>query len=332
VTTVRRCAVLLGTPIDDVTLDETLDIVAAMVTEGRRSGRCHQIATVNVDFVVNAADDDALRAVMVDTDLAIPDGMGVVWGARLLGTPIRERTAGADLVPALVARAAHEGWRVCLFGGAPGVAAQAAELMRRDAPTADIVVVDAPRVEADGTTDPDVVAAVRDVGADIVAVALGNPKQERWIARHGAAIGAPVAIGIGGTLDFLIGTTTRAPMWMQRAGLEWIHRAASEPRRLVGRYAHDLVVFGPALVRLAWVGRRRRPRDGRGGAVGVSPGDETVIDLAAVHRLDNRIAAEIAAVVRSTRLAGGQVSIDGASPDVLADADRLMVRRLLDRP
>ncbi len=322
---VRPCAVLLGTPIDDVTLDETLDVISAMVAEGRRSGRVHQIATVNVDFIVNAAHDDELRAILGRADLAIPDGMGVVWGARIVGTPIRERTAGADLVPALVGRAARDGWRICLFGGAPGVADRAADLLRGTHPGVDIVVVEAPQVGADGTTDPEVVARVRDVGADIVAVALGNPKQEHWIARHGAAVGAPVCIGIGGTLDFLVGTTKRAPAWMQRAGLEWIHRAASEPRRLIGRYARDLVVFGPALTCQAWVGRRRR----HGGAVLVHPGDVTVVDLAGLRRLDNRAGARIAAVGRSVHLGGGTVVVEGASPAVLADADRLTVSHLI---
>jgi N-acetylglucosaminyldiphosphoundecaprenol N-acetyl-beta-D-mannosaminyltransferase len=322
----RRCAVLLGTPIDDVTLGEALDVVAEMIVTGRRTGRVHQIATVNVDFVVNAAGDGELRAVMRDTDLAIPDGMGVVWGARIVGTPIRERTAGADLVPALAARAAEERWRLCLFGGAPGVAERAADVLRGAAPGLDVVVVAAPQIGADGRTDPEVVATVRDVRADVVGVALGNPKQERWIARNGAAVGAPVCIGIGGTLDFLTGTTTRAPGWVQRAGLEWIHRAASEPRRLVGRYAHDVVVFGPAIVRQAWRGRRRRDR----GSVVVRHGATTVVELGALQRLDNRAVAEIAAALRAARLAGRQAIVDGAGPDILADAERLDVAAMVE--
>jgi N-acetylglucosaminyldiphosphoundecaprenol N-acetyl-beta-D-mannosaminyltransferase len=322
-----RCAVLLGTPIDDVTLGEALDLVADMIARGRRTGRVHQIATVNVDFVVNAAGDEKLRAVMRDTDLAIPDGMGVVWGARIVGTPIRERTAGADLVPALAARAAAEEWRLCLFGGAPGVAERASDVLRNAAPGLDVVVVAAPQIGSDGSTDPEVVAAVRDVGADIVGVALGNPKQERWIARNGAAVGAPVCIGIGGTLDFLTGTTTRAPGWVQRAGLEWIHRAASEPRRLVGRYAHDVVVFGPRMVRQAWRGRPRRDR----GVVEVVDGATTVVELGALRHLDNRAAAEIAAALRAARLAGRQALVEGAGPGIVADSERLDVAAMMAR-
>ncbi len=322
-----RSVVLLGSPVDDVTLDEVVDVVAAMIESGRRTGRVHQIATVNVDFIVNASRDPALRAIMQRTDLAIPDGMGVVWGARLVGTPIRQRSAGADLVPALARGAARSGWRICLFGGAPGVAERAAVVLAGGAPGVDIVVVPAPQVSADGSMDVAVLDELRAARADIVGVALGNPKQERWIARHGAAVGAPVAIGIGGTLDFLTGTTTRAPGWMQRAGLEWIHRALSEPRRLMGRYAHDIVVFGPGLARQAWRGRRRRRR----GAVLVHDDAVagTTVDLAGLARLDNRAVAVIASSLRASRLAGRRATVAGASSAIVDDAAGLHVADLL---
>lgn len=318
--TVRRAAVLLGTPIDDVTLDESIDVIASMIETGRRTGRVHQVATVNVDFAVNATHDERLRAIMRATDLAIPDGMGIVWGAKFVRTPIRERSAGADLLPALAHRAVKDGWRLCLFGGASGVADAAAEVLRAAAVGVDVVVVDAPMVAADGAMDDAVVTQLREVRADVLAVALGNPKQEHWIARYGTAVGIPVAIGLGGTLDFLTGATTRAPGWMQRAGLEWIHRACSEPRRLMGRYAHDLAVFGPALARQAWRGRRRR---GRGVVATSQHGEGTTIELAGLERLDNEALAEIVAVQRSVRLAGGVVKVVGSSPAVLADAGRL---------
>jgi N-acetylglucosaminyldiphosphoundecaprenol N-acetyl-beta-D-mannosaminyltransferase len=321
--TARPAALLLGTPIDDVTLDESIDVIGAMVELGRRTGRVHQIATVNVDFVVNAAADDGLRAIMRRADLSIPDGMGIVWGAKLVGTPIRERTAGVDLVPALALRAARNGWRLCLFGGAPGVAERAAEVLRGQAPTLDVVVVPAPMVAADGTMDAAVVDELRAVGADVIGVALGNPKQERWIGAHGTAVGAPVCIGIGGTLDFLTGATTRAPMWMRRSGLEWVHRALSEPRRLVGRYAHDLVVFGPALARQMWTGRRRR----HSGAVLVhgdpADGGACTVDLSGLRRLGNGATAQVVAAVRTAHRAGRPATVRGASAEVLADGRRL---------
>jgi N-acetylglucosaminyldiphosphoundecaprenol N-acetyl-beta-D-mannosaminyltransferase len=326
----RRGAVLLGTPVDDVTLEESIELIAEMVETGRRTGRVHQIATVNVDFVVNAFHDAEVQAIMRSADLSIPDGMGIVWGSRALGTPLRQRSAGADLVPELAARAARDGWKLCLFGGPPGVAERAADVLRERSPDVDIVVVAAPPVPADGSMDEAVVQELRAVGADVVAVALGNPKQERWIARHGAAVGAPVCIGIGGTLDFITGATTRAPVWMQRSGLEWIHRALSEPRRLVRRYAHDIRIFAPRLARQMWRGRVRR---GRGDVLVVpaprSHHGDAIVDLGALRRLDNRAVATTVSAVRAWRLGGRVATVTGASARVVRDAERLDARVLI---
>ncbi len=248
---------LLGAPVDDVTIAEAVDRIVEMVEVGRTTGRVHQVATVNVDFLVNAAHDPRLLGVLQRTDLAIPDGMPIIWGSRLVGTPLRQRTTGVDLLPALVERAATANLRVCLFGAAPGIADRAAQLLSRQHPGAEVVGLEAPNVAPDGTMDESALERIRSARPDVVGVALGNPKQEWWIARHGPALGAPVLIGIGGTLDFLTGVTRRAPDWMQRAGLEWLHRAASEPRRLVRRYARDFVVFAPRLLAQAWRGRQR---------------------------------------------------------------------------
>jgi N-acetylglucosaminyldiphosphoundecaprenol N-acetyl-beta-D-mannosaminyltransferase len=256
-TPATRTAVLVGTPVDDVTMDEAVDRIAAMVEVGRATGRVHQVATVNTDFLVNARADRELLAIMQATDLSIPDGMGALWGGRAIGVGLRERTTGADLLPALAERAASSAWRICLFGAAPGVAERAAASLTERCPGAVVVGLPAPMIGADGSMDPTELEAIRATRADIVGVALGNPKQERWIARHGQALGVPVLIGIGGTLDFLTATTKRAPHWMQRAGLEWIYRALSDPRRLARRYAKDAVVYGPALAAQVRAGRRR---------------------------------------------------------------------------
>ena len=255
-----RTTVVLGVPIDDVTLGEAVDRIAAMVETGRATGRVHQVATVNADFVVNAFEDGELRRILRRTDLSIPDGMIVVWATRLLGCPVRERTTGIDLLPAtrragrrrrVSHRASSAGHPVSPSGrrgsSASGIPARRSRPSRRRA------------VAPDGTMDVAALQAIRDAKPDIVCVALGNPKQEKWIARHGASVGAPVYIGVGGSLDFLTGVTRRAPAWMQRSGLEWLHRTVSEPRRLARRYARDIRVFVPQVLRQAWRGRRREP-------------------------------------------------------------------------
>jgi N-acetylglucosaminyldiphosphoundecaprenol N-acetyl-beta-D-mannosaminyltransferase len=288
------------------------------------------------------------------TDLAIPDGMPIVWGSRLVGTPLRQRSTGVDLLPAVVQRAATANYRVCLFGAAPGVAGRAADLLSRRYPGAEVVGLEAPMVAPDGTMDESALEKIRAARSDVVAVALGNPKQEWWIARHGPALGVPVLIGIGGTLDFLTGVTRRAPDWMQRTGLEWLHRAMSEPRRLAGRYARDLVVFGPGLLVQAWRGRRRgamvlpATRVDDGGALtlevtgparseqidpavlkALRDGTSLVIDVEGLDAFDNATVASVVGLVRLGRRFRTDVRVVGVRPALRESAKRLRIDTMI---
>ena len=150
----RLPTVVLGAPIDDVTMSESVDRIFEFIDSARRTGRSHQVATVNVDFLVNAVRDPDVLALLQRTDLSIPDGMPIVWGSRLLGNKIRERVAGADLVPALAARAAATGHRVFLFGAAPGVAERAADILRAANPGLDVVADAGPAFKHPAEMDP----------------------------------------------------------------------------------------------------------------------------------------------------------------------------------
>jgi N-acetylglucosaminyldiphosphoundecaprenol N-acetyl-beta-D-mannosaminyltransferase len=248
---------MFGVPIADLTLDETISLIEELVANGRRNGRTHQISTVNVDFLVNALDDDALAAILQQADVCIPDGMPVVWGSRILGMPIRQRVAGADLVPLLIGESERTGWHVHVFGSTPEVATTADALLRERHPAARFTIDPGPIIADVELVDPSVLERIAAVDADILCVALGNPKQERFIAMHRDALKVPVMIGVGGSLDMLVGKRRRAPAWMQSLGLEWIVRALQEPRRLGGRYVHDIRVFFPAIFS-AWIASRRR--------------------------------------------------------------------------
>lgn len=296
-----------GVPVDDVTMEEAVDVVLGLVEDGRTRGISHQVATVNVDFIVNAQRDRRLMSILRRAALAVPDGMPVVWGAWALGGRLRERVTGADLVPALVAGARDRDLQVLLYGAGPGIAERAAEILRERVPGARIVG-DAGPADAASVTDIAELGAHINAAPDICCVAFGNPRQEYFIESFGHRLGIPVMIGIGGTLDFIVGAKRRAPRWAQRFGLEWLHRAVSEPRRLPRRYARDAFVFLPAIARQVWASRRAGRSEMR---CGTSSTGEVTIDLTGEHRIDQHTALAILSVARNARRQGSEITIVG---------------------
>jgi N-acetylglucosaminyldiphosphoundecaprenol N-acetyl-beta-D-mannosaminyltransferase len=238
-------------------MQETLARIDELVDLGRNLGRTYQVSTVNVDFLVNALDDPGVASILQGADLCLADGMPVVWGARMLGMPIRERVAGSDLVPAMIDATRSTGRHVHLFGSSPAVADAARTLLGERYPGANFTIDPGPMMADVRDLDSSVLDAIAKLDPDILCVALGNPKQERFIATHRDRLRTPVMIGIGGSLDMLVGKRRRAPTWVQRIGMEWVVRAVQEPKRLGVRYAHDIRVFGPALAR-AWRAARAR--------------------------------------------------------------------------
>jgi N-acetylglucosaminyldiphosphoundecaprenol N-acetyl-beta-D-mannosaminyltransferase len=185
-----------------------------------------------------------------------------VWGAALLGMPITERVAGSDLVPRLVEASATTGWRVHVFGSSQSVADRALTMFGERCPGANVSIDPGPRIPDPTAVDDEIIDGIAAIGADILCVALGNPKQERFIATYRDRLGVPVMMGVGGSLDMFVGERRRAPTWMQRTGTEWIARMAQEPGRLGQRYAHDIAVFGPRLAHEWRLVRSRRNQPG----------------------------------------------------------------------
>ncbi len=216
---------ILGIPVHDVTMAETLDAFGQFI----EAYTPHQICTVNPEFIMAAQNDLEFKRILNQADLNLPDGIGVIWAARRQGHTLRERVAGSDLIYQLADRAAKTSWRVFLLGAAEGVAEQAALKLRALYPGLNIVGAWAgsPLPEA----DDEAVRRIRAAEADIVLVAYGAPKQDKWIDRNLTRTGASVAIGVGGSFDFVVGTQRRAPRWLQRLNLEWLYRLVREPRR-----------------------------------------------------------------------------------------------------
>lgn len=281
----RELLIILGIPIDDLDMNSALVRIDNFIADGRKTGKTHQIATVNADFVVKARQDPELRRILQESDMATADGMPLVWGARLLGMPLNGRVTGADLVPTLAERAAQEGYSIFLLGAAPGVAARAAEVLTERHPGLKIAGVLSPPKASVLEMDPGIIDAVRAAKPDILLVAFGSPKQEKWIAMHAPDLQVPVAIGVGGTLDFIAGQTKRAPQWMQRTGLEWVFRLLQEPRRLFRRYVSDMLGFIPFFAQQWWLMRQGKEPE----AVALPKSNLILVREAAILNVNGRL-------------------------------------------
>jgi exopolysaccharide biosynthesis WecB/TagA/CpsF family protein len=225
---------IAGVPIDIVDASEAVE---RMIVAGG-GGRVLQVSTVNLQFLVTARRLPEVRRALCGSGLNVADGAPVMWLARILGRPLPERVAGADLVPLLMRRAAAAGARVYLLGGTGGVAERAAQVLTAANPGLAIAGIhEPPLTPLDAMDDGAILERIRAAGADILLVGFGHPKQDLWIARNRDRLPVGVAIGVGGTFDLIAGRLRRAPAWARGRGLEWVFRLAQEPRRLALRYA-----------------------------------------------------------------------------------------------
>jgi N-acetylglucosaminyldiphosphoundecaprenol N-acetyl-beta-D-mannosaminyltransferase len=236
---------ILGVRVHAVTMAQTLAWIEAAVAA--RAPR--QICTANPEFIMGAQRDGEFRAVLNRAGLVLPDGVGLLWAARRLGQgALPERVAGSDLIYRLAELAAAHGWRVFFLGAAEGVAAAVAQRLRARYPGLVVagVYTGSPRLaEADA-----IIGRVREARPDILLVAYGAPAQDKWIARHSEMLGVPVSAGVGGAFDFVAGVARRAPAWLQKLGLEWLHRLWRQPWR-ARRIWTAVVVFPLAVLRQA---------------------------------------------------------------------------------
>lgn len=217
---------VLGVRVDDLTWPEALNAVEEFVA----TGRPHHIVTPNPEMVMAARADPTFSRIIDEAALAPCDGVGLKWAAARLGERVREVVPGSDLVPRMAAPAGERGERWFLLGGADGVADAAAKELSRRAPG--LVIAGTHGGSPDPAFDEDQCALIEASGPiDVLLVAYGAPAQEKWIARNQPRLRVPVAMGVGGTFDFLAGTSRTPPPWVQSAGLIWLYRLAREPWR-----------------------------------------------------------------------------------------------------
>ena len=229
---------ILDLPVHHVDMPAALDVIDGFI----RDGSPHHIITADASMMVMAQHDADLRGIIARADLITPDSEGILWAARRQGRALPERVSGVEIVERLCERSAQNGCRLYFLGAAPGVAEAAKSRMEAKYPGAQIV----------GTrngffTDaelPALLDGIRACKPDVLCVAFGIPKQEKWINAHRDALGVPVLIGVGGTLDVLSDTVKRAPLAMRKLKLEWLWRVISNPRKI------SKVMLLPRFVRL----------------------------------------------------------------------------------
>jgi len=237
-------AQVLGSRIDALGWRETLAALARWAA----NGESRYVCISNVHMVVTARQDAGLAEAMRQADMATPDGAPIAWMLRRLGFPDQPRISGTELMRAYLAQAAHRGESIFLFGGTEEALAALQRILLAEFPALDIAgAISPPFRPITPEEDEAIVAQINASGARTVWVGLGCPKQEKWMLAHRGRVQA-VMLGVGAAFDFISGAKARAPAWVQKLGLEWLHRLASEPKRLWKRYlvTNTLFVIGAA--------------------------------------------------------------------------------------
>jgi len=262
---------LLDMWIDKVDIGGAVARIDAFV----RTGRPHQIVTVNVDFLRLGLENPAFKNLINTADLAVADGMPLLWGARLLGEPLSERVTGVELILECATLAAAQGYKIFLLGAGPGVAAEVATVLRARCPDVCVVGAYAPPLKDAFSAEEDerTVRLIQETRPDILFVAFGAPKQDEWISAHMHRLNVPVCVGVGGAFDMLAGRVRRAPVWMQQHGLEWAYRVMQEPTRLWKRYFIDDM---PVFLRL--MAQRRTGTPAARAVTGMLDGDDAATE------------------------------------------------------
>lgn len=231
---------ILGIAVSAINPRMAVEIIESWIDAGEH----HYVCVTGVHGVMESQKNERLRKIHNQAGMVTPDGMPLVWLSRLKGFPAVRRVYGPDLMLALCARSATTGYRHYFYGGAAGVPEQLASVLGETFPGIQIAGTFSPPFRP--LSDEENENIIRDIdqsNADIVWVGLGTPKQERWMAEFVHHLRAPVLIGVGAAFDFLTGRKPQAPRWMQRAGLEWLFRLLSEPKRLWRRYLYNNPVF-----------------------------------------------------------------------------------------
>jgi N-acetylglucosaminyldiphosphoundecaprenol N-acetyl-beta-D-mannosaminyltransferase len=237
---------ILGTPVSSLTMDELFRDWEAVIKEGKKV----QVCITPVNSILAARATARVQEIYQHADYVLCDGVPVKWASKFLGDPIKERITGLDVLPRIFPFASQNDFSIFLLGASPGVAETLQKVMEVKHPGVKIVGAFVPpfRAEFSKEENEEMIEAINAVKPDILLVSLTAPKQDIWIAENLEKLNTHVAIGIGGAFEVAAGMIQRAPLWMQKSGLEWFYRFLQEPKRMFKRYFVEAPVFIPLII------------------------------------------------------------------------------------
>ncbi len=241
---------ILNVPVDMVNSREAMGIFRELM----KTGECRLIVTPNSEIIVNASNDPELKNIIEQADLIIPDGIGLVYASKIMGIPLKERVTGIDFLDAILGYLEETGQSIFFLGskpgedGNPGIAEIAVEKMKEK--YKDLKVVGTHHGYFKESDEASIVKAINDSGADFLCVALGSPKQEKFVSRYRNELKVRAAIGVGGSLDVWAGTLKRAPEFYRNHGLEWLYRLIQQPSRYKRMVALPLFMMKVVISRM----------------------------------------------------------------------------------
>lgn len=218
---------VLGVKFDHVTMEEAVKMTEAFVT----AKKPHLIVTANPETVMRAKNDQLFAEVLDKASLVVADGIGVVWASKNLGKPVPSKIPGIELAEGILSKSSDKGWKVFLLGSESGVADEAAKKLKKAIPNLKLVGSHHGFFKP-GLEEETVIRMITEAKPDVLLVALGVPRQEKWLAAHLGTMKVPVSIGVGGSFNVWAGIDKRAPLWIRKIHLEWLYRLIRQPWRI----------------------------------------------------------------------------------------------------
>lgn len=232
---------LFGIEIDNCSMQEAIHRIEEAIQQKKTS----LVVTPNAQHINIVQQDNEFKKIYNEASLVLPDSVPLIWASKILGQPLKERVAGADILPTFCKIAVRKKYKIFLLGAGPGVAKKAAKILENKNPGLVISDTYSPPFgfEQDERENFKIIKMIKTCKPDVLFVGLGTPKQEKWSWNHKEKMSVPVIICVGASFDFIAQKSIRAPLWMQKSGLEWFHRLCQEPRRLWKRYLVGNIIF-----------------------------------------------------------------------------------------